>query len=165
VRTLVLGVGNPIRGDDGVGPVVAERLCAALGQGAQWLPFSGAGLDLLGWIDGVDRLIVVDAMQDERMAEGECCRIEVPVGLPVDVASHRTSILDAITLAPRLGVRLPRDVRWYGIGVRLVDEYREGLTTKLLSNLGPIVEQILEDLRREEPAPPSTGKEAGKEGA
>jgi hydrogenase maturation protease len=63
-RRLVLGLGNPLAGDDGFGPAVIARLRAepALAHGAD---LRDAGTDLLGHIDtlaGYDEVVLVDAV-------------------------------------------------------------------------------------------------------
>jgi hydrogenase maturation protease len=150
VRTLVVGVGNPIRGDDAVGPVVAEQLCRLLGPQCEFLPLCGSGMDLLGWVDGYERMVVIDAMQDERLQVGECCALELPGAhtRPLDLSSHRASVLDVLALAPRWGVRLPAEVRWYGVGVRLRDEFSDGLSEQLRACVPAIVQSIRRDLER-----------------
>jgi hydrogenase maturation protease len=66
--TLVIGLGNPLMGDDGVGWHVAERLA-----GDPRLPESVevmcGGTDLLrcgGQMEGRSRVILIDAIQDDR---------------------------------------------------------------------------------------------------
>jgi len=75
--TLLLYLGNPIAGDDGIGIEVGSRLAAELsaasGSGAATRSttaprvvtareFSGSPLDLLGAVEGYDRLILLDAV-------------------------------------------------------------------------------------------------------
>lgn len=61
--TLVLGVGNLFRRDDGVGIHVIRRLeGAGLPSSVRLLDGGTAGLDLVTYLEGVDRLIIVDAL-------------------------------------------------------------------------------------------------------
>jgi hydrogenase maturation protease len=61
--TLVLGVGNVILGDEGFGPEVVRRLSeAALPAGVRVEEGGVGGFNLLGSLEGVERLIVVDVM-------------------------------------------------------------------------------------------------------
>lgn len=60
--TLVLGLGNPLRQDDGVGPRVVEELARqGLPDGVTALDGGTAALDLLWMLQGWDRVVVVDA--------------------------------------------------------------------------------------------------------
>jgi hydrogenase maturation protease len=61
--TLVLGVGNVLLGDEGFGPEVIRRLGEEpLPEGVRLEEGGVGGFNLLGSLDGVDRLIVVDVM-------------------------------------------------------------------------------------------------------
>jgi len=61
--TLVLGIGSTLRKDDGIGIAVIDRLRETeLPKGVRLLDGGTAGIDLLGYLEGVSRLIIVDAM-------------------------------------------------------------------------------------------------------
>lgn len=66
-RIVVIGVGSELRGDDGVGPVVAKRFAQLAGAylgaigACRVLAPVGDPLDLLGEWDGADLAVVVDA--------------------------------------------------------------------------------------------------------
>jgi hydrogenase maturation protease len=61
--TLILGVGNPIMGDEGFGVQVARRLQSIeLPAGVRVAEGGVGGFNLLGLLEGVRRLIVVDVM-------------------------------------------------------------------------------------------------------
>ena len=143
---LVIGVGNPLRGDDGVGPVVAEALCTVLGPDWEYLPFSGSGLDLVTALAGREQVVVIDALVNDAVAVGECCRITPPVTpLPESFpSSHRAGVLEAFALARRLGLPLPEELTVFGIGVtaEALADYREGLTEALSSRVPEIVRQL-----------------------
>jgi hydrogenase maturation protease len=59
---VVAGIGNSYRGDDGVGPLVAN-LCAKAGLGVRDIGPLEEPLDLLGRFDGADLAIVIDAVR------------------------------------------------------------------------------------------------------
>ena len=59
---LVLGLGNPLRGDDGIGSRVVEELIRrGLPEGVTALDGGTGGLDLLQVLEGWERVVVVDA--------------------------------------------------------------------------------------------------------
>lgn len=69
-RVLVLGVGNPLRGDDGVGGRVVAELRDRLAVGAfgppshvELVDAGVPGPELLPWLDGVAGVVIVDAMR------------------------------------------------------------------------------------------------------
>jgi len=62
VRALIIGCGNLLRGDDGVGPEVVRRLTArGLPDGVGCIDAATAGIDVALWMRSVPLVIVVDA--------------------------------------------------------------------------------------------------------
>lgn len=154
MRVLVVGVGSPIRGDDAIGPAVAAEVCTLRGEGYDYLPFAGSGLDLLGHLQSYDRVVLVDSIVDPAVAEGECCRLVIPESheksTPASLSSHHVGLFDGLRVASRLGLSRPRDVRLYGIGVRAVEEYADGPSTQLVRHVHRLAKEICSDLDVEE---------------
>lgn len=62
--TLVIGCGNLLRGDDGVGPILIRRLWdLGLPDGVRVADGGTAGMDVAFKMRGADRVIIVDAAQ------------------------------------------------------------------------------------------------------
>lgn len=61
---LVLGLGNPLLGDDGVGLKLVERLAEAnpFGEAVEFVDGGTQGLALLGCLDGRQAILVLDAV-------------------------------------------------------------------------------------------------------
>jgi hydrogenase maturation protease len=116
-RILVAAIGNPNRGDDGIGLLVAEHLATTLPSDVSLLTRSG---DMLGLIEdwtGYDVLICVDAAAPMG-APGRICRIdaaagELPSGLS-PTSSHAFGLAEAISLALTLGA-MPQQAVVYAV--------------------------------------------------
>jgi hydrogenase maturation protease len=65
VKTLILGLGNPILTDDGVGVLVAEEVRSRLPEDTpiDITEVSVGGLTLMETMIGYDRVILIDAFQ------------------------------------------------------------------------------------------------------
>jgi hydrogenase maturation protease len=132
---LVLGLGNPILGDDGIGWRVAEQVrsatagqmrpaevdCAALG-----------GLSLMERMLGYRRVILVDSMWTGTKPEGSVSvcplgDIEDP-GAGHTVAAHDTSLTTALRTAELMGAVVPERVDVVAIETRACYEFSESLT-------------------------------------
>jgi hydrogenase maturation protease len=127
-RVLVVGIGNPDRGDDGFGPAVAHRLRRRLLPGVCVLECSGDVLALIDKWAGFSTVIVVDAATMIGRP-GRVHRLDLTHHpLPLDFArtsSHTFGIAEAVELARSLS-RLPRNLvaylvegQWFGIGAPL----------------------------------------------
>jgi hydrogenase maturation protease len=110
----IIGVGNPMRGDDGVGANVAEKLCA---DGIPALTFDGDGAELMEMWVGHEHVIIVDATQSQATA-GTVYRFNANAeGLPSHLFRHSThqfGVVEAVEMARALN-RLPTRLTVYGI--------------------------------------------------
>lgn len=71
-RTAILGFGNPVRQDDGVGCFVIEQLRARLGDppGLTLLDMGTSAFEVLFQLKGHDRIILVDAVLNSGEPDG-----------------------------------------------------------------------------------------------
>lgn len=105
-RRLVLGIGSRDRGDDAVGPVVADRLRGTLPPDVEVGECSGGATELLTRLEGIGAVYLVDACRSDR-AGGTIQRLDArAVALPCmtfGVSTHGFSVAEAIELARSLG--------------------------------------------------------------
>jgi hydrogenase maturation protease len=117
-RTVVIGLGNPLMGDDGLGLVALERLRAAyalppeveLVDGGTW------GMNLLPVIEDAARVILIDAI-DVAAAPGTPLRLErerLPRYLATKISPHQVDLRDVLALAELRGT-LPADTVALGL--------------------------------------------------
>ena len=128
MKTLILGLGNPILSDDSVGIRVAQAIRQRYTrQKVTVLESSLAGLDLLDSITGYDRLILIDAIQTVDGHAGEVYRLEASDFKATLHASspHGTNFATALELGKRLGLALPRDIVIFAIEVKDVVTFGE----------------------------------------
>lgn len=114
---LVLGLGNPYRGDDGAGRAAAHALRSTLGARAVVAECDGEVTDLLGWLAQASAAVIIDACASGA-PPGTLRRFDVTAqSLPhraFSVSSHGLGLHDAIELARALG-QLPRPCIIYAI--------------------------------------------------
>jgi hydrogenase maturation protease len=107
-KTLILGVGNLLMSDDGVGVRVIERIEAARTVPADVQTVDGGtcGLDLLHFLEGVEHLIVVDAANFDappgtiRRLVGEA----VPAFLAQKISPHEINLPELLFSAKLTGI-------------------------------------------------------------
>jgi hydrogenase maturation protease len=100
VKAIILGIGNTILSDEGVGVHAAEALRAAytLPPGVEIIDGGTAGMELLDVLFGVDLLLVLDAVKAKR-APGTVILLtgkEVPVFFRSKLSPHQVSICDVL---------------------------------------------------------------------
>jgi hydrogenase maturation protease len=116
VRRLVIGVGNPDRGDDGVGPAVARALRTQVLPGVDVVEVAGEPTSLLAAWEGADQVVLIDAMSTGA-APGTVLRHDAGTGpLPPrdSCSTHGLGVEDAIALGRALGA-LPRSLVVFGV--------------------------------------------------
>jgi hydrogenase maturation protease len=133
-RTLVLGMGNPILSDDGVGLLVAERLAAsALPDCVEVQQSEQAGLRLLELVRGFTRVIIIDALQSPEgsgRTPGEIVRYEAADfrGGHRYGSAHSIGLHTALELGETLGYDMPEEVVVFGIEAVDVETFGEELS-------------------------------------
>lgn len=133
MKTIVIGLGNPILGDDGVGWRVAEDVRQAIDPGMQVDVecLSLGGLSLMEHLIGYERVILIDAfISDEEPGSIHVSKLsDLPNYSAFHITSaHDTSLQDAIKLGKSLGAKLPVDVTVVGITANYVYDFSEELS-------------------------------------
>ena len=141
--TVVIGVGNPYRGDDGVGPAVIDVLKTHRVAGAVLTRSHGEAADLIEAWSGADLAILVDAVVAEPAHPGRVHRLvvhECPTERTRAASSHGLDFGEAVELARVLG-RLPGELVLYAVEVEQV-EYGTRLSPAVARAAARIAEQI-----------------------
>lgn len=150
-ETLVLGLGNILLGDEGVGVRVIERLLEQVEfpEEVQVLDGGTLGLDLLPYLEGAARLLVVDAAQARKPA-GTLVRLtgrEIPIFLDASkVSPHQEGLQDLLAVAALKGY-LPEEVVFLGVQVGSLGVSLE-LSPAVAAQVNLMVERVLEELAR-----------------
>lgn len=148
MKTLVLGLGNPLLGDDAIGLVVAERLRERLAgrSDVEVQQEEAGGLRLMERLTGYDRAILVDAVVSGGTA-GEIRRMGA-----ADVPTQRTAIAHgidlpgALELGHALQLPMPSVVRVVAIEAESVLEFRHEMTPAVAAAVEPAVAAVLDEL-------------------
>jgi len=135
-KPLIVGVGNALRGDDGVGPFVAEALAA---KGLAAHVHAGDGTGLIDLFQTHDEIILVDATRSGVDAGTLIVLDAIAEKLPADLfhySTHRFGLAEAVETARALGA-LPQSLLVYGI---------EGADFSAGDRLSPAVRETAEKL-------------------
>ena len=142
MKTLIVGLGNPILGDDGVGWKVAEEVKKQLislpspkrrGVGGEVnVEFlSLGGISLMEHLIGYERAILIDAVTSKQETGSVIVSSlsEMPDYSAFHITSaHDTSLSAALELGKKLGAKLPKDVTVVGIAIDYIYDFSETLS-------------------------------------
>ncbi|MBL8164927.1 MAG: hydrogenase maturation protease [Anaerolineae bacterium] len=149
---LVVGLGNPLLGDDGLGWHIAEQLqrelCGLTGA-IEVDCLSVGGLHLMERLVGYDRVILIDAVFTGQQAVGSlhCLSLDELPDLCCGHlnSSHDVSLRTAFQMGRALGIALPHDVRIVGVEAQRIYDFSEELTPLVVAAV-PIAVQTVKDL-------------------
>ncbi len=138
--TLVLGCGNPIMADDGLGIAVLERLQQGwhLSPEVQLMDGGTWGVNLLPAIEAADRLLLLDAVRAGR-PPGTLVSLrdaELPRFFAHKLSPHQIDLREVLALAELRGT-VPTSIVALGAEPEVVD---------LRAGLSPSVEAVVDEL-------------------
>lgn len=155
MKTLILGLGNPILSDDGIGIHVVRQAAACYEKDScgevVFAEASAGGLRLLEMIAGYDRLILADAIQTQGGIPGTRHHLRVSdVRSSLHAGStHDLSFLGALAFGRGLGMLLPADaeISIFAIEAEDVLTFSEALTPGVSAALPCAVDELLAELQ------------------
>ena len=150
MSVLVLGIGNLIMTDDGIGVRVVQQLAKRyrIPQGIELLEGGTMGLNLLPELEGVERLLVVDALETGE-APGSLLRLEgdeIPLAFETKFSPHELGLKDLLTVAALMG-EAPDEVVLWGIQPERLD-LGEELSPSVAARLDDLTDRVADELRR-----------------
>jgi hydrogenase maturation protease len=161
MKTLVIGLGNPILTDDGVGVKVAyeiERILAsdqppATDRHIDVTEASAGGLRLMELMIGYDRAIIVDAFTNGRNQPGQMHRMTLDDLRAISptqhsASAHDTTLVTALDSGKAMGLHLPDEVVIYAIEVENVIDFSEEPTTAVAAAIPGAVTAVLDEIKR-----------------
>ena len=147
-ETLIIGVGNAYRGDDGAGIVAARKIAAQRLPGVQVVEMNGEGTSLVEAWKETPSVLLVDAVSS-GVVPGTIHRFEAQAGpLPTGLehhSSHFFGVAEAVEVARALG-RLPPRLVIYGIEGALFAP-GQGLSPEVEGAVGEVVDRLASEIK------------------
>jgi hydrogenase maturation protease len=152
-ETLVLGLGNLLLRDEGVGIRVVERLKERYSfpgrDDVRVMDGGNMGLYLLPYVEDASRMLVVDAVQ-ARQPPGTLLRLtgrEIPVFLDASkISPHQEGLQDVLAVATLMGY-LPDEIVFWGAQIESLGVGLE-LSAPVAAQVDPLVRKVVEELDR-----------------
>lgn len=126
MKTIIIGLGNPILGDDAIGCIAAEALKTQFtAQGINQIEidqFYRGGISLMEHLIGYDQALIIDSVQGVGSRPGDI--VQLALGdLPTKTVNspHDATLLSAVEMGRQLGEKLPDRIDI--LGVEIVSEY------------------------------------------
>ena len=153
MKTIIIGLGNPILGDDGVGWKVVEEIRKYLpaDSGVDVECLSVGGISLMEHLIGYDRAILVDSFIADTEDLGSILirkLNELPNYYAFHITSaHDTSLQNALQLGKEMGAQLPGEVIVMGVAIQRIHEFGEQLSQPVSETVLPAAHIVLNFLK------------------
>ncbi len=157
MKTLVIGLGNPLLTDDGVGVKVAyeieKELVNEMREYVDVTEVSAGGLRLMEAMVGYDRVILIDAiLQKNDNQPGKITRMTLDDLREISptqhsASAHDTTLVTALDAGRELGLSLPDEIIIFAIEVENVMDFSEEPTPNVASAIPVVKDAVFEELR------------------
>jgi hydrogenase maturation protease len=149
MRTLIIGLGNPIMGDDAIGCNCAREIKKSLETrgivGVEVEQFYRGGISLMERLIGYDRALLIDSITGFAKDPGDIIELQVD-DLPSSTTNspHDSTLKDALQLGSQLGEKLPSKIDILAIEISPRFEFTEQLTPPVAACI-PRITQLAVD--------------------
>jgi hydrogenase maturation protease len=157
MKTIIVGLGNPILSDDGVGVLCAnqikELLPPHLEEHIEITEASVGGIRLMELLVGYDRAIIIDAIKSSNVHKlGDIQKISLEDLRDISPtqhssSAHDTSLVTAIDFGMKLGLPLPSEYSIYTIEVDNISDFSETPNPEVFRAVPEVTRLVLEDLK------------------
>jgi hydrogenase maturation protease len=144
MKEIILGLGNPLLGDDSVGLRVARQLSIILkSQDLTIEEVSSGGLDILNLIADFEIATIIDAVQTSGGSAGTIYNFGIDEVIPSQIRNtHQLDFVSAIRLVKELGLKMPNTIRVYAVEAPEIYEIRDKCSPMVDSAIIPCAEMI-----------------------
>lgn len=150
MRALVLGIGNPILQDDGIGYHVAKRIERMNIEGVDTKAVSTSGLDIINFISGYDKVVIIDAIQTKNGKVGSVYKLKEDdfFNTVHSTNPHAINIATALSMAKKSAhEKMPKEIIFFAVEVEEISTFGEELTLKVQEALPEIVKLVLNEIK------------------
>jgi hydrogenase maturation protease len=157
---LIIGLGNPILGDDGIGWSIAQEIESQLTSSIKHtsqhktmknikvIKLSLGGLRLMESMVGFDSVILIDAISTGKSPLGSV--IVFPLdNLPNNSVGHLssphdTSLQNALLIGKSLGAKLPKEITVVGIESKITYDFSEEISMPIKASIPEATSKVME---------------------
>lgn len=152
MKTIILGIGNQILGDDGVGIHVVNEVKKYINDSNVTIDEAiTGGMNLLDLLLGYDKAILVDAVKSDEASHGQVKRILLSDFNTMHSCNpHDVSLAQAIDMAKKMGQQnIPKEIVIIGILMKSTPcEFSEQLSKEITMAVPQAVQLIIDELNQ-----------------
>ncbi len=151
-RTVIIGIGNPILGDDAAGLHVARILKRMIRGGNVTVKESSEGsFDIVEEMIGFDKAIIVDTIQSEKLPRGEIVKLTPNdlMGKVHLVNLHDIDIVTALKIYEEtIPEKFPREIIIYAIATDRSRTFSEEMSGEVEKAVNKLAKTLLKEVSK-----------------
>ncbi len=148
MKKLIIGLGNEYCGNDALGIIIARKLKNIM---ADWDLKTGAfsGINFLEEIEDYDWIVVIDSLYRPDVPDGEVIELKIEdfAGVKSFSYMHSLNFASAIELGRHLELKLPENIRIFGITVNKKGDIGQEIEESLKAKIKAIVQDIINRIK------------------
>lgn len=148
-KTIIIGLGNPLLGDDGVGIKVVEEMRRRI-KNVTMVEGSIAEFEVVELMEGYERAIIIDGVKTKERKVGEFWELKLEELKKYKKWFHRSShgmdLWTAVELGKKLGYNLPKKINIYVMEVKDNSTFKEGLTHEVKKSLPRFINYLISQI-------------------
>lgn len=149
MKTLVLGLGNELLGDDAVGIVAVRVLKERLKDKADVVESSLSGMALLDLFIGYERAIIIDAVKTGHNPPGTISQLSpADLGAVIAPSPHYAGLPELLVTAQQLQLNFPKEIKIFALEVEDPYTIGKGLSAPVQQELDTLIHQVERQLEQ-----------------
>ena len=151
-KVLLLGIGNPLLTDDGIGIVAAREISKMNLPGVDVDEATASGIEVMEMMLGYEKVVVVDAIMWPDHEPGEVLRLdEKDFSHTVHGSSpHGVNISTAIALGRQTTPEeMPKEIVFLAMQAEDVSTFSESQTPRVRKSIPAFISTVVEEIRRQ----------------
>lgn len=151
-KIIILGMGNKLFGDDGVGIVIAEKLKEIISDHPQIKveETNWGGFRIIDLLSGFKTAIIIDALRTRKKPAGFIHKLDYKelIHSVRMVSFHDVNFATAVEFAKEINILMPKEILVYAIEINEVDHFSEELTKEVSNAVDNCIQLILDELNK-----------------
>jgi hydrogenase maturation protease len=147
-KSLILGLGNPIVSDDGIGIYAVRKILEKIGSNdfIHVKEASVGGFDLIEILSGYDSVIIIDAIKTGKYPPGHILELTSDDFVTTCRLAfiHEIDLPMALEFGKKLGIPMPEDIIILAVEGENLNTFSEELSCKVKEALPVIVDRVME---------------------
>jgi len=146
MKKIIIGIGNLIRKDDGVGIRIAQEI-SRRDPNLEVVATGGVGIALLDNVVGYDQLIIIDSIRTKTGTPGQLYKIRLEDLKPSQrlAPSHGMNLATTVQFAQGLGYEMPEHVGIYAIEIEDNSHFGDSCSPNISEKIPSIAGQIMKE--------------------